>query len=221
VSTVTPRNAGVLPVLLFDTRRGGAAFAAIPAVAQPDTPGTAPDAQPTQVRTFGVEAPGSFGASSTAAAGAVQLHFDAGSSPVFLLLDGGSATGALAAGRLGVHGRGGFATLTGAVAGLTDGTAARTPGSEITRPISTTEQNHYTFNDCVIGATVCAPVDVLIQLVPVLPNVVAEVGSEAANASTNITRLFSPEPQIVRLRRQRDRLADPDVLLPNTIEDDY
>jgi len=226
LSTVAPYDPSVLPALLFDTRRGGAALTAIPGFVQPDQPGLAPEAQATQVRLADADAPGAFGAASANPAGVVQLHLDAGASPVFLLLDGGSASGGLAAGRLGVHGRGGSVELAGAIAGRQDETAALAPAADITRPIPSEEHQRYRFNGCIIGSASCdAPVDpqeeVPLSRVPVLPDVVAEVGAEASTATSNITRLFLPPPVLHRLSRPRSRLADPDIVLPNTTEDDY
>jgi hypothetical protein len=138
-SSLSPRDPSRLPVLLVDTRRNG--LAAIPDAAQADRPGLPAAAQATQLSRFG--------SASSAAAGGAVLDIAAGTSPVFLLLDGGSALGQVSAGRLGLLGQGGSAFLVGTLAGA---------GGEGAAPLVVLSAGGpgYLFNGCVMGATLCA-----------------------------------------------------------------
>ncbi|WP_372623361.1 filamentous hemagglutinin N-terminal domain-containing protein [Falsiroseomonas sp.] len=242
-STLEPRSSAAIPVALFDLRRGGAAAATIPAGVAPDLPGLPPEQQATQVRLPGQDAPGTFGPASNAPAGTLRVTLDAGSSPVFLLLDGGGAAGRLLAGRFGVHGTGGSAGLAGAVGGRTDGTAAQL--ADITRPIAPEAQAAYLFNDCVIGLATCrfelppvppggAPggppveppleppvLEVPVALFPPDPRNTVEIIRDEVLLAQDLGALFVPAAPLVRLRLSRGPLADPDVTVPNTAEEDY
>jgi hypothetical protein len=160
--TVTARRANARPAVVYDSRaaRGADPLAQI----RPDTPGLTPTAQPTQIRAAPqVEQPGAFGVASTATAGPVALSASAGASPVFLLVDGGTVTGNIAAGRLGVHGSGGSMTLLGSLDGTGGEGAARF--ADITRPVTTSVLQKYKINDCVITSVNCV-VAPAVQLFP-------------------------------------------------------
>ncbi len=137
--SLSPLDPGRLPVLLVDTRRDG--LAAIPAGVSADIPGLPAAAQPTQLV--------AFGPASAAAGGGAVLDMAAGGSPVFLLLDGGSALGQVAAGRLGLLGQGGSAFLVGRLGG--EGGAAAAP-----LVVLSSRGAGYLFNGCVMGAVLCA-----------------------------------------------------------------
>ena len=137
-SRLEARDPARLPVLILDSRAAG--LAAIPDFVQPDLPGHAPAAQPTQLVPFG-------GAQATAAGGVV-FDIAARGAPVFLLVDAGPVLGALEAGRLGVLGQGGSATLVGALGGVGGGRAA-TLASAAGAPES------YRFNNCPMGLASC------------------------------------------------------------------
>ncbi len=128
------------PVLVIDTRRAGG-LSAIPDFITADIPGRPAGAQPTQL--------GAFGAASGAAAGPAAFDIAAGASPVFLLIDGGSAVGQVDAARFGLLARGGSAFLVGALAGT---------GGEGAAPLVavTSAGAGYLFNGCHMGSPVCA-----------------------------------------------------------------
>lgn len=173
-ATVQPRSAGLLPVVMFDTRRIPGALRAIPAGMTADTvdrPGLEPPQQTWQVVAsdtqqagrlfFGRDDGSGTGAPTNAAAGDVALALDAGFSPVFLLLDGGRATGQLNAGRLGVHGipAPGVAgssdrsvDLSGVLNGAGGNVSAQFGRTTATEPA---DQTAYRFNNCVIGSINC------------------------------------------------------------------
>ncbi|NKC32838.1 two-partner secretion domain-containing protein [Falsiroseomonas selenitidurans] len=200
-----------LPLVIYDTRRSGTAFRATPGAvtdATADRPGLQAVQQPWQVRAsdtpvgalvFGVDDGGS-GAASAAAAGTVTLLLDAGDSPVLLMLDGGTASGVLTAGRLGVHGLPGteraagdnVVSLSGQLNRVEAGIAAQF-GRSTARAAA--DEVRYRFNECVIGAVNCA--------------------------GTSLAQPFVvPLDTRIDIRRDRPRL-DPDVLLPNIAEEDY
>lgn len=146
VGTLLPPASIRQPALVLDTRRGPSRLTALPGFVQADTPGLADAAQPTQL--------GQFGAAGSAAAGDISVFVEAGSSPVFMLMNGAVASGRLVAGRLGVQGLGGGADLSGSIAGIATGAAAQ-------RAVPTTQatpaaQAAYLFNGCVMGALDCA-----------------------------------------------------------------
>jgi hypothetical protein len=163
-STVAPRDPGLLPAVVFDTRGGSPADAL--GIVQPDLPGVLHTQQPTQVRQPNSQAPGAFGLASGAAAGAAVLALDAGAGPVFLLLDGGTASGSINAGRLGIHGVGGTVGLVGSLSGAVDSAAAIY--ADITRPIDATAIASYRINGCVVAGINCTPPPV-VQFLPVRP----------------------------------------------------
>ncbi len=196
--TVAPRG-GLRPAVVFDTRAAGALPDPLEVV-EPDTPGVPNAQQPTQVRIPGTEVPGAFGPASSAAAGPMQIDIDAGRSAIFLLLDGGTATGTIvSAGRLAIHGTGGSAELTGELIDISGSpvggtTAARFADS--TRPAATGALTRYRLNGCVLSSVNCVvPSQVLI--IPQAP------------------------PQRVDIRLGGGAITDPDVQLPNIAEEDY
>ncbi|WP_236552661.1 hemagglutinin repeat-containing protein [Belnapia sp. F-4-1] len=189
---VTPRG-GPLPAVLFDTRL--APDRSPLTIVRPDIAGTPPNQQPTQVRSApGAQGPGAFGLpDQTTAAGPVALNLNAGRSAVFLLVDGGSVSGTVTAGRLAVHGAGGGATLFGALDGSVGAEAARF--ADITRPIEASSLQKYRINSCVIGSINCV-VPPSIQLLPPRPTDQA------------------------RFTIENNRINLSDVLIPNIGEED-
>ena len=149
-SRLLGRDPAQLPVLILDTRRSGG-LTAIPAGAAADLPGLPAAQQATQL--------GSFGLAATAAAGPAVFDLAAGLSPVFLLLDGGSALGVLDAGRLGVLASGGSAFILGTLAGAGGGTVAQ--GVAVAAGGTS-----YLFNNCVMGAALCTPPPAAAPVVP-------------------------------------------------------
>ncbi|WP_203070673.1 beta strand repeat-containing protein [Falsiroseomonas ponticola] len=138
-SRLLARDPTLLPVMIVDTRRTGG-LVAIPTGVAADLPGLPAASQATQLSTFGAPA--------AAAAGPAAFDLAVGSSPLFLLLDSGSAVGVLEAGRLGVLGSGGSAFIVGTLGGAGGGTAAQSVA------VASTGSN-YLFNSCVMGATLC------------------------------------------------------------------
>ncbi|NGM23151.1 filamentous hemagglutinin N-terminal domain-containing protein [Roseomonas stagni] len=159
-SRLQARDPLLLPVMIVDTRRAGG-LTAIPAGVAADLPGLPAAAQATQLSTFG--------APSAAAAGPAVFDLVVGSSPLFLLLDAGSALGVLEAGRLGVLGSGGSAFIVGTLGGAGGGTAAQSVAVAATG-------SSYLFNSCVMGAALCGGQEVTPEVpdpgVPVTPPVV-------------------------------------------------
>jgi filamentous hemagglutinin family protein len=195
---VAPRD-GVLPAVVFDTRAAGVVPDPL-TVVEPDIAGLPANQQATQVRVPGTEAPGAFGPASSAPAGTMQLDIDAGRSPVFLLLDGGTATGEIvSAGRIAIHGTGGSAELTGKLIDIS-GTpiagqnAARFADS--TRPASTGALTRYRINGCVVSSINC-----------VVPSQVLSIPQAP--------------PQRIDIRLWGGAITDPDVQLPNIADEDY
>ena len=161
--TLSARSSTRLPAMLYDTRRGS--YANPLSLVQPDVPGLTQASQPTQVAR-GLGSPGAFGPSNGGAAGQLAFDLAAGNSAVFLLLDGGSATGTLTAGRLGVHGTGGTVSLSGTLAGSDGFAAARFGG--VTRPISPEALQRYRINGCVLTSVSCV-VPPTVQVLPPRP----------------------------------------------------
>lgn len=158
-SRLDPLDPARLPVLLLDTRAGG--LTRIPDGVQPDRPGLAAAAQPTQLA--------QFGAAGAMPAGGLAFDLVAGASPVFLLLDSAPSVGTLEAGRLGVLGRGGSAFLVGVLGGV--------GGAEAASLVSVAgNDSAYRFNDCPMGVANCGasppppPVEPPVEP-PVLPPV--------------------------------------------------
>jgi filamentous hemagglutinin family protein len=137
-SRLEARDPARLPVLILDSR--GAGLAAIPGFVQPDLPGRAASAQPTQLP--------QFGAARAVAGGHVVFNIAGGGAPIFLLVDAAPVLGALEAGRLGVLGQGGSATLVGALGGV-GGEPAAALASAAGQPAS------YRFNNCPMGLANC------------------------------------------------------------------
>ena len=197
VLTIQPRSAGSLPVVVTEARQRPDAYTALPASAVPDMPGLQAREQKTQVATR--TSPSVFSpAADTGPAGDVLLNLVAGDSPVFLLLDGGQASGQVEAGRLGIHGGNGGSAFTGQLAGVAGGDAAG--HADVSRSLaggtpSPESQQFYRFNNCVIGAVTCNTLAVL-QPLPVV-------------AASLPDLRFAPVPR------------DPDTLLPNIAAEDY
>ncbi|MBU8546214.1 MULTISPECIES: two-partner secretion domain-containing protein [Roseomonadaceae] len=154
-SRLVARDAAQLPLLLLDSRANG--LAAIPAGLQPDQPGLAPAQQATQLA--------SFGPVQAAAGGSAVFDLNAGTAPVFLLLDGGSALGTLEAGRLGLLAQGGSAFILGVLGGVGGEAAAQL----VSVPAS---GNSYQFNSCVMGSAFCSGAPPVQPELPVDPPVV-------------------------------------------------
>ena len=212
-STLTGRDPALLPVMIVDTRRGGALVDIPPSVAA-DLPGLPASLQPTQLASFGVAA--------AAAAGSAVFDLAVGASPVFLLLDAGSALGVLEAGRLGVLASGGSAFILGALGGASGATAAQA--------VTVAEARAgYLFNGCVMGLATCAPV---VQEAPgpavtTTPEVVTTV--VGGTAATPSAALVSPAPAMLaplRLLAGDLRVGNPEApqawlpLLTRRLEDD-
>ena len=191
-TTINARTAGQYPAVVFDTRR--ATHTDPLGLVQPDIAGRLDSQQATQVRRPGQQAPGTFGATSSASAGVLTLAVSAGSSPVFLLLDGGVASGFIAAGRLGVHGTGGSVSLLGTLAGVPGSAAAAS--ADITRPIDPTLQSNYRINGCVVASINCVPPP-SIQFIAVRP------------------------PEVVDLSLVNNRIDTSEVTIPNVAEIEY
>ncbi|MBW6400971.1 filamentous hemagglutinin N-terminal domain-containing protein [Roseomonas sp. HJA6] len=196
--TVSPRGS-LRPAVVFDTRAAGTLPDPLDVV-EPDVPGLPNAQQTTQVRLPGTEVPGAFGPASTAAAGPMQIDIDAGRSAIFLLLDGGTVTGNIvSAGRLGIHGTGGSAELTGQIIDISGTpvggtTAARFADS--TRPASTGALTRYRINGCVVSSVNC-----------VVPS--------------QVLTIPQAPPQRIDIRLGGGAITDPDVQLPNIAEEDY
>ena len=213
---LTALDPGRLPLVIFDTR-GITFLASLPGTLTPattDRPGIAFGDQTWQVAggvttgaqlLFGVN-DGAPAAVGNVAGGPLVINFHAGSAPMFMLLDGGTATGTLTAGRLGVYGRPGGVALSGGRATDLTGTLGQSTGAEAarfgelgTRPGGRPAPNElelYRFNNCVISSVNCVvPTFFTLPTVPILNNIV----------------ITSPQPS----------LNDSDVLLPNVAERDF
>jgi hypothetical protein len=192
--TVQPR-ATALPIILFDTRTGG--FTTIPAAAAPDVAGQPAAQQPTQVLRPGGSGQ-TFGVSRGRAAGNVTLLLGAGSSPVFLLIDGANASGEIVAGRLGVHGIGGQADLFGSLGGFPGQAAARF--GDVTRVTETglapaAALSRYRINECVLSSLNCVNPSLITLL---------------------------PPPQVPTVQIVTEVLArEPDAVLPNVGAEEF
>lgn len=184
-STITARYASQYPAVVFDTR-GGSPTDPLSLV-RPDLPGLNYAQQATQVRQPNVQAPGTFGAASGNAAGTVLLNLDAGQSPVFLLIDGGQASGSIAAGRLGIQGVGGSVGLVGSLNGVGGSSAATY--ADITRPIDATGISNYRINGCVVAGINCTPPPI-ITFVPLRP--VLQVELTLANNRIDTSEVTIP-----------------------------
>jgi filamentous hemagglutinin family protein len=196
-TVVRPRTEGQLPAVVYDTRPAAPQTAGeLLAIFRPDLPGLAPEQQPTQLRSApGAESPNArLGLPPGTPTGPISLRVDAGQSPVFLLIDGGTVTGTINAGRLGIHGTAGSLSLSGTLNGLSGAEAAR--AGDITRPIDPATLQNYRMNGCVIGAVNCI---ITTRFQPVPPTV-----------RTIVDFNFRPG------------LPNPtEVTIPNTGENDY
>ncbi|SDB69819.1 beta strand repeat-containing protein, partial [Belnapia rosea] len=187
---VTPRGTP-LPAVLFDTRIAPGSNPL--SIVQPDTAGVIASQQPTQVRSApGAQSPGAFGLpNQSIAAGTANINVNAGQSPVFLLVDGGTVLGTITAGRLAIHGTGGGMTLFGTLNGSVGAEAARF--ADITRPIEANSLQRYRINACVVSSINCV-VPPSIQIIPPRP-------SDRAQFSVENNRITA------------------DVLIPNVAEE--
>ena len=176
VTAVSPLRRDRLPLVIYDTR-AGVFLNQLPDRLTTDTtdqPGRAFSAQIWQVSQmpplpgqlfFGVH-DGAASAPTSPSAGAININLSAGSSPVFLLLNGGTARGNLTAGRLGVHGQPGSRTLPngrtvdlyGSLGGVGGGTAAHFGhlGSASGTQATYRTSYPYRFNNCVLSSVNCA-----------------------------------------------------------------
>ncbi|MBR0658740.1 two-partner secretion domain-containing protein [Neoroseomonas oryzicola] len=188
-----------LPGVAFDTRITVPAIDPLDII-QPDNPNLPASQQPTQVREPGTDAPGDFGVPTGNPAGTLNFTIDAGRSAIFLLIDGGSATGDInTAGRVGIFGTGGTVTLRGTLIDYQGNQYSGGNASALTdsaRPAPGDALARFTFNDCVISSINCfVPQQVL--AIPQAP------------------------PQQVDIRLFGSRITDPDVQIPNVAEEDY
>jgi len=214
------------PALIFDVRANpGIGFAL------PDQPGLADADQPMQLASFAPPVAG--------VGGTLSLNLEAGSAPLFLLLDGGTASGQLVAGRLGLVGRGGGAQLAGTVGGEAGAAAARR--ATLTAQDDVTIQARYLLNDCIIALATCAipppppppppppdpAPDPIAQILAEVqeqqaeeidpPKILAATIVEAVARTTQVRTApepFRPPQRLVPSRIPRARLADPDLVLP-------
>ncbi|MBR0667899.1 filamentous hemagglutinin N-terminal domain-containing protein [Roseomonas hellenica] len=191
---VRPRTSGTFPAIVLDSRAPGTQPDPL-TIARPDVTGLAPDLQETQVRLPNTDAPGDFGAASSAPAGAIRFSLDAQQSPLFLLIDGGSATGTVnTSGRIGIHGRGGTVEITGT---LVDSSGQRIEGqaaarmTDATRPATGAEISRFRINDCVVSSFNCvvpAQVIVVPTAAPVPPPLIyGGVGRDPDAVSPNVS----------------------------------
>jgi filamentous hemagglutinin family protein len=208
-TSVAGTQPGIDPLVILETRRSATALRDLPTAltaATADQRGTVANAQAWQVANprnpgrlvFGRD--DGSGAATRAAGGAVTLNLDAGTAPVFLLLDAGTATGTLEAGRLGVLGLPGggraggdrVVDLEGRLGGL-DGTPAAQFGRSST--VAAGDQTLYRINNCVLDTVTCVAVSFVQPVAAPLRNTI------------------DIRPDVPRI--------DPDVLVPNIAEEDY
>jgi len=211
-SLVAPGQSSRTPVVMFETRRTPTALRDIPSNMTADTVDRSErsvEQQRWQVNSFDTAGrdrllfgrdDGGTGQPSSTPGGRVTMDLDAGNSPVFLLLDGGTATGTLTAGRLGVHGLPG--TADGLVAGVDlrgqlNGNAERI-AAQYGRATAEAprDQTAYRFNDCVIGSINCVGLPLILVVTP-------------------------PNLNSVALSVQRNTLNPADVTIANFGESDY
>ncbi|MBX9748683.1 MAG: hypothetical protein K5Q68_03620, partial [Roseococcus sp.] len=216
LTTVAALNTSRLPLVIYDTR-AGIFLTRLPDLltsATTDQPSRSFNTQSWQVPQvsatggqlfFGVN-DGAPAAPTNAAAGAVQININAGSSPVFMLLNGGTAAGFITAARLGVYGLPGSTplpdgrtlNLTGTLSGIGGEGAARFGilGSATGSQPSPLALDLYRFNNCVISSVNCVvPTFLQIPTIPLVNSVI--------------------------LGLQQPGFDDRDVLLPNVAEKDF
>ncbi|WP_431285855.1 filamentous hemagglutinin N-terminal domain-containing protein [Humitalea sp. 24SJ18S-53] len=195
--TVRPSNTNSLAPLVIDTRRGTGTYTSLPGTVRADVPGLDPADQPSQVGTRLNPTSTFTPIASTEPGGAVQLNLLATDLPVFLLLNGGAASGDIIAGRLSVQGAGGRVEVSGRL-GPFDGSAAAaraTLSTVVDGAYAPAGQQNYRFNNCVLGSVNCTVLAVLVP-VPVPTREITELRT-------------APTPR------------DPDALLPNIAEEDF
>ncbi|WP_207017819.1 hypothetical protein [Roseococcus suduntuyensis] len=213
VAALDPARA---PLVILDTRRG-VAVVRLPDALTPattDQPGVAPTDQRWQVAgtlnqpgqlLFGAD-DGSPATPSSAPAGNIAFNMNAGRLPVFVLINGGTATGRLEAGRLGVFGRPGNPLATGrafevlgdlgGVGGVGAARLGLLAGDQRGLGPSATGLSQFRFNDCVLSSVNCvAPVSFSLPSVPQVNTLV--------------------------LTNSMPSLDESDVLLPNVADEDY
>lgn len=203
---------GRLPLTIMDTR-SGVFLSRLPVALTPataDSPGRPFDDQPWQLLgarkgelLFGL-ADGAPALPTNALAGDIFLNLSAEPSPVFLLLNGATASGNLEAGRLGVFGvrgtelPGGRAVdLTGTLNGFGGVSAARFGSvSAVAVGVPPTGVQFYRFNNCTLTSVNCVtPIIFRIPVIPVVNSVV--------------------------LNSELGTVDDPDVMLTNVADQDY
>ncbi|WP_191085422.1 beta strand repeat-containing protein [Roseococcus microcysteis] len=213
VAALDPARASLV---ILDTRRG-VAVVRLPDALTPattDQPGVAPANQRWQVAgtsnqegqlLFGAD-DGSPATPSSAPAGNIAFNMNAGRLPVFVLINGGTATGRLEAGRLGVFGRPGNPLATGrafevlgelgGISGVATARLGQLAGDRRGFGPDSLGLSQYRFNDCVISSVNCvAPVSFTLPPVTQVTTLV----------------LMNPLPS----------LDESDVLLPNVADEDY
>ncbi|MGX9963215.1 two-partner secretion domain-containing protein [Roseomonas sp. F4] len=215
-SRLVARDSAQLPLLLLDSRANG--LSAIPAGLQPDQPGLTPAQQSTQLA--------SFGPVQAAPGGSAVFDLNAGASPVFLLLDGGSALGTVEAGRLGLLAQGGSAFILGVLGGVGGEAAAQL----VSVPAS---GSSYQFNNCVMGSAFCSgappvqpeiPVDPPVVTPPVVEPPVVEIPIEPPVVTppvlVSLSLALPAADTAPRLVEWDLRHSVPTMLLPQRREDD-
>jgi mucin-19 len=215
-TNVAPLNNSRLPLVIYDTR-SGIFLTRLPQAmtsATTDQPSRTFNAQTWQVPQVNVT-PGQllFGVNdgaptppTNAAAGAILVNLNAGSLPIFMLMNGGTATGTITAGRLGVYGLPGSTVLPdgrsvnllGTLGGVAGESAARfgnLGGQPGTQP-SPLALDLYRFNNCVLSSVNCVvPTFLQIPTIPLINSVILGI--------------------------QQPAFDDRDVLLPNVAEKDF
>jgi mucin-19 len=215
-TNVTPLNNSRLPLVIYDTR-SGIFLTRLPQAltsATTDQPSRTFNAQTWQVPQVNVT-PGQllFGVNdgaptppTNAAAGAILINLNAGGLPVFMLMNGGTASGTITAGRLGVYGLPGSTVLPdgrsvnllGTLGGVAGESAARfgnLGGQPGTQP-SPLALDLYRFNNCVLSSVNCVvPTFLQIPTIPLINSVILGI--------------------------QQPAFDDRDVLLPNVAEKDF
>ncbi len=187
--------------MLYDTRGAGVTLDPL-TVVQPDIPGLPANQQATQVRLPGTEAPGAFGA------GLLRRRRPDGDQHRCRAQRRSSccstaarSTGTIvSAGRLGIHGTGGSAELTGQLVdplGRADRRAtAAARFADSTRPAGTGALTRYRINGCVVSSINC-----------VVPS--------------QVLTIPQAPPQQINIRLGGGAITDPDVQLPNVADEDY
>jgi len=214
-TNVTPLNSNRLPLVIYDTR-SGIFLSRLPDLLtnsttdQPSRTFNSQTWQVPQVTTtpgqllFGVN-DGAVAPPTNAAAGAVLVNLNAPGLPVFMLLNGGTASGTITASRLGVYGLPGATlpdgrsvNLLGSLGGVFGESAARFAnlGSQTGTQPSPLALDLYRFNNCVLSSVNCVvPTFLQLPTIPLINSVILGV--------------------------QQPAFDDRDVLLPNVAEKDF